>query len=92
MTVGKGVGEGGDAAIGVDGEEKGFLLGVLSDVDFVCFVGDAGKRQEVRVGFLEKQMLCEVGKRVWRSEETRETNPSSSRVMEIFMPLGVWVV
>ena len=43
MAVGKGVGEGGDAAVGVDGEEKGLLLGVLGYVDFVGFIGNAGK-------------------------------------------------
>ncbi len=42
-AVGEGVGEGGDAAVGVDGEEEGLFLGVLGYVDFVGFVGDAGK-------------------------------------------------
>ena len=40
FPVGEGVGEGGDAAVGVDGEEPGFFLGVLRDVDFVDFVGE----------------------------------------------------
>ena len=29
LAVGEGVGEGGDAAVGVDGKEKGLLLGVF---------------------------------------------------------------
>lgn len=65
MAVGKGVGEGGDAAIGVDGEEKGLLLGVLGYVDFVRLVGDAGKGAEVSAGILEKPMVCDKRQMVW---------------------------
>lgn len=57
LAVGKGVGEGGDAPIGVDGEEKGLLLGVLGYVDFVRLVGDAGKGAEVSAGILERPMV-----------------------------------
>lgn len=88
-AVGEGVGEGGYAAVGVDGEEEGLFLDVLGYVDFVGFVGDAGKGGGVSVGILEMQMVCGKGERVCRSERTRGANPSSSRVMEIFMPLGV---
>ena len=52
MTVGKGVGKGGDAAVGVDGEKKWFLLGVFGYVDFVYFVGNAGKEEEMLVRIL----------------------------------------
>ena len=41
LAVGEGVGDGGDAAVGVDFEEPGFFLGVFGDVDFVGFVGEA---------------------------------------------------
>lgn len=54
LTVGKGVGEGGDAAVGVDGEEEGLLLRVLGYVDFVGLVWDAGDGEEVLVGIFGK--------------------------------------
>ena len=41
-AVGEGVGQGGDAAVGVDGEEEGLFLGVLGYVDVVGLVGYAG--------------------------------------------------
>jgi hypothetical protein len=39
LAIGKGVGQGGDPAIRVDGAEPGLLLGVFADIDFVDFVG-----------------------------------------------------
>jgi hypothetical protein len=39
LAIGKGVGQGGDPAIGIDGTEPGLLLRVFADVDFVDFVG-----------------------------------------------------
>ena len=57
LTVGKGVGEGGNAAVGIDGKEKGLLLGVLTYVDFMGVVGDAGKGEKVLVGILRPQMV-----------------------------------
>lgn len=44
LTVGKRVGEGGDAAVGVNGEEKGFLLSVLGYVNFMGLVRKARTR------------------------------------------------
>lgn len=40
-VAGEGICQGGDAAVGVDFEEPGLLLGVLRDVDLVDFVGEA---------------------------------------------------
>lgn len=42
MAVDKGVGEGGNAAVGIDGKKKWLFLGVFGYVNFVGFVGDAG--------------------------------------------------
>lgn len=58
------------------------------------FVGDAGKKGRMLVGILGKQTVCDKKRKGYgASEETRGgINPSSSRVMEIFMPLGVWAV
>ena len=49
MTVGKGVGKGGDATVGVDGEKSGLLLGVLGQVDFMGFIREAGREEWVSV-------------------------------------------
>ena len=45
LTVGKRVGEGGDPAVGVDGEEEGFLLSVLGYVNFMGLVREARTRK-----------------------------------------------
>jgi hypothetical protein len=39
LAIGKGVGQGGDPAVRIDGTEPGLLLRVFADVDFVDFVG-----------------------------------------------------
>ena len=62
MAIGECIGEGGDASVGVDGEEKGLFLGVLRYVDFVGFVGDAGKEEVLLVGILEMQEVCDERK------------------------------
>lgn len=63
MTIGKGVGEGGNAAIGVDCEKKGLLLGVLGYVDFMGFVGDSSKY--ISETSCERATACEKGNRAW---------------------------
>jgi hypothetical protein len=41
LAIAEGVGQGRDAAVGVDSEEPGLFLGVFRDVDFVGLVGEA---------------------------------------------------
>ena len=45
LAIGKGVGEGGDTAVGVDGEEKGLFLSILAQVNLVSCIGEAEKGQ-----------------------------------------------
>jgi hypothetical protein len=40
VAIGEGVGQGGNAAIGINRTEPGLFLGVFADVDFVDFVGE----------------------------------------------------
>lgn len=80
FAVGEGVREGGDAAVGVDFEEPGLFLGVGLNVDIVGCVGEA-------VGGWAGISLC-----ISTWEDVGGTYPSSSRVIEILMPFGVWVV
>lgn len=42
LAIGEGVGDGGDAAVGVDGQEPGLFLRVLGNFNLVHFVGEAG--------------------------------------------------
>ncbi len=77
LAVIEGIGQSGDTPVGVDGEEPGFFLGVFGDVDGVRFVGET-------VGCVNDRRESVI--------EQGATNPSSSRTMEILMPLGVWVV
>lgn len=71
------IGQSGDPSVGVDGEEPGFFLGIVGDVNGVRFVGDAcGFVSDGRESILVQE----------------PTDPSSSRTIEILMPLGVWVV
>lgn len=62
LAVREGVGEGGNAAVGVDGEEEGLFLGVLGYVDFVGFVSDASEGEGVSVG-VRMQTVCDKGQR-----------------------------
>ena len=43
LAIGKGIGEGGDAAVGVNGEKKGLFLSILAQVDFVSCIGETEK-------------------------------------------------
>lgn len=63
LTVGKRVGEGGDAAVGVDGEEKGFLLSVLGYVNFMGLVREArtrGGKKGASVAFSSSKLLFAI--------------------------------
>lgn len=63
----------------VDVKEPLLLLGVLGDVDLGELIRESG--QDVVLIVMAQDRLCVVS-----------TDPSSSKVMEILMPLGVWVV
>jgi len=60
-------------------------LHVFRDLDFVNFVGEAVLISRVSWLWAEEERS-----RDWGREEG--VYPSSSSVMEILMPLGVWVV
>ena len=59
FAIGEGVGEGGYATIGVDGEEEGFFLGILRYIDCMGFVGDAGEMGRMLVRIVGKQTVYE---------------------------------
>lgn len=74
LAVGKGVGQGGNAAIGVDGKKPGLFLRILADVNFLGLVGEA------------------IRKSAGGLYQPKRAYPSSSKVMDTLMPLGVWAV
>ena len=43
LSIREGVGDGGDAAVGIDLEEPFFFLRVFGDVDFLDGVGETGR-------------------------------------------------
>lgn len=77
LAIVKCIGQSGDASVRVDGEEPGFFLGVFGDVDGVRFV---------------RETVDSVKGRGESIAEEGVTNPSSSKTIEILMPLGVCVV
>ncbi len=71
MAVGKGVGEGGNAAVGVDGEEEGLLLGIFGYVNLVGCVGEAGNGK----GWLERVLRRQMVGQRRNGEETKGVRP-----------------
>ncbi len=80
LAIGKCVCESGNAAVWINLEKPGLFLGVGLDVDLVGFVRKAAD------GEVYSAMDNGMGKKILGSY------PSSSRVIEILIPFGVWVV